>query len=93
MSQYDNTNTFIFSRNEKKAEDKHPDFVGKLNVNGVEYFMDAWIKERKDGSGKFFSGKIKRKDKQPEAATFERAVEKTFGKPDPAQMIDDEIPF
>lgn len=89
MTQYDNTNTFIFSRNERKTDESHPDFTGKLNVNGVEYFMDAWIKERKDGSGKFFSGKIKRKDKQPEVEKFERAVEQTFGKAD----LNDEVPF
>jgi hypothetical protein len=92
MSQYDNTNTFIFSRNERKTEDKHPDFTGKLNVDGVEYFMDAWIKERKDGAGKFFSGKIKRKDKQPGAAEdvetkFREEVGRNFPQPD------EQIPF
>jgi predicted ester cyclase len=91
MSQYDRTNTFIFSKNERKTQETHPDWTGSLNVNGVEFFMDAWIKTKKDGSGKFFAGKIKRKDKQPGAAAFERDVEKAFG--EAGAKIDEEIPF
>lgn len=61
---YDNTNSGILSRNERKEKDTHPDHTGQLNVEGVDYYVSAWIKERKDGSGKFFSLSIKRKDQQ-----------------------------
>jgi hypothetical protein len=33
-------------------------------VDGVEYFMDAWVNESKKDGTKFQAGKIKRKDKQ-----------------------------
>jgi len=37
-----------------------------LNVDGVEFFLDAWLKVGKSGA-KFMSVSVKRKDKQPEA--------------------------
>jgi hypothetical protein len=42
--------------------DTHPDFSGSINVDGREYWLSAWIKERKDGSGRFFSLSVKPKD-------------------------------
>jgi len=62
--EYDNTNTGILSRNERKEQPKHPDFKGALNIEGVEYWLSGWVQERKDGTGKFFSLKVNRKDAQ-----------------------------
>jgi hypothetical protein len=74
MTQYDNTNRGALFVNDRKAKDTHPDRTGTLNVDGVEYFIDGWLK---DGSkGKFLSLSVKRKDKQPEA---ERPANKTHG--------------
>lgn len=60
--EYDNTNTGLLSRNERKTEVTHADHRGTLNVEGVEYWIDGYVKERKDGSGKFFSLRVKRKE-------------------------------
>jgi hypothetical protein len=62
VSGYDNTNRGILGRNERKEQDSHPDFTGNINVEGREYWLNAWIKERKDGSGKFFSLSVRPKD-------------------------------
>lgn len=62
MTQYDNTNSGILSRNERKESDNHPDFTGQINVAGVDYWLSGWIKTRKDGSGKFFSLSVKPKE-------------------------------
>ena len=62
MSDYDNTNTFVLFINDKKTkddDDRSPDRTGTLNVGGVEYFMDGWIRQGKKGA--FLSGKIKPK--------------------------------
>lgn len=40
--QFDNTNRGAIWRNDKKESDKHPDFKGKLNVEGVDYWVSAW---------------------------------------------------
>lgn len=44
---FDKTDTFSLSRNERKASDKHADFTGSLNIDGVEYWLDAWTKGSK----------------------------------------------
>jgi len=65
--EYDNTNRGALFRNEKKQKDTHPDYTGSLNVGGVEFFLDAWLKTAASGR-KFMSVSVKQKDKQPEAA-------------------------
>ena len=68
MTQYDNNNRGILGRNDRKEPGSSmPDFTGNLNVGGVEYWLDAWTTQRKDGSGSFFSVKVKPKD-APKAA-------------------------
>jgi len=88
MSDFDRTNTGILSRNERKTDDKHADFTGSVNVEGVEYFLDAYVRERKDGSGKFFSLRLKRKDKQPQAGGATGGAKKAAD-----ADVDDDIPF
>lgn len=89
MTQYDNRNRGILSRNDRKAKDTHPDHTGTLNVDGVDYYIDAWVKERKDGSGKFFSLSVKRKEKQggtsrpPAPAPAPRGGHSSFAGDDP----------
>lgn len=90
MSNYDNTNTGIVGKNDRKTTDTHPDITGSVNVEGVEYFLDGWHKQRKDGSGGFYSLKLKRKDKQPDGGSAQggRPSAKTG-----SRDLDDEIPF
>lgn len=81
---YDNTNTGILARNTRKESEKHPDFTGSINVNGAEFWLSAWVKERKDGSGKFFSLSVRPKEEQKAS------------KPAPAggvEGMDDDLPF
>jgi ribosome modulation factor len=83
MSGYDNTNKGILGRNDRKTQDNHPDFSGSINVDGRDYWLSGWIKERKDGSGRFFSLSVKPKDGVSGSAA---------PRPAPADL-DDEIPF
>jgi hypothetical protein len=62
MSGYDNTNKGILGRNDRKTQDTHPDFSGSINIEGREFWLSGWVKERKDGSGRFFSLSVKPKD-------------------------------
>lgn len=82
MADYDNTNRGAIWGNRDKKTDKHPDFTGSLDVEGVEYWVSAW--KRKEGSSEkapSLSFAVKRKD---EAAS--RPAESA---PDP----DEDIPF
>jgi hypothetical protein len=53
---YDNNNSGVLFKNEKKDTDKHPDYTGKINVDGTDYRLAAWVREGK--SGKFMSIKV-----------------------------------
>jgi hypothetical protein len=48
---YDNTNSGALFTNHRKQTEKHPDYTGKLNVNGVEFWLSGWVREKRDGSG------------------------------------------
>jgi hypothetical protein len=37
-------------KNSKKLTEQHPDYTGKLKVNGVELMLSAWVAKTKDGS-------------------------------------------
>ena len=60
---YDNTNRGSLFKNDKKETDKHPDYKGKINVGGTDYWLSAWIKEGK--SGKFMSLSVSEMDSKP----------------------------
>lgn len=79
-------------RNENRRPDKARDdgsvikdaeYTGSAIIDGVEYFVDAWVNEAKTGR-KYFG--LRFKPKQPKAAA---------PKPAPADepFHDDEIPF
>lgn len=50
-------------RNERKERENHPDYTGKAMIEGVEYWVSAWVKETRDGK-KYFSMAYKPKDEQ-----------------------------
>ena len=65
---HDNTNRGALFRNDKQGNEKRPDYRGKLDVEGREYKLSAWIREKKDGSGKFMSLSIEPVDPPPPSA-------------------------
>ena len=65
MADFDNTNRgVLFVNDRKEPGSSKPDRTGTLNVDGVEYFLDGWIKKSQSGAS-FLSVSVKRKDKQP----------------------------
>jgi uncharacterized protein (DUF736 family) len=78
--EYDNTNSGVLFKNEKKDTDKHPDYTGKINVNGKDMRLAAWIKEGK--SGKFMSLKVS-----------EMANPKPVAKSSKIEDMDSDLPF
>lgn len=80
---YDNTNRWTLNKNDRKEKDTHPDYKGSLNVDGVDYWIDGWIKD--GANGKFISGSLKPKDQQNGAARQQQ----------PASQFDDDssVPF
>jgi uncharacterized protein (DUF736 family) len=62
--EYDNSNRGSIFKNDKKEEEKHPDMTGSLNVNGTDYWISAWKKTSKAGTG-FLSLSVRPKQEAP----------------------------
>lgn len=101
---YDNRNTGILARNERKESDNHPDFTGQINVGGVDYWLSGWIKEGKPGGKmegkKFFSLSVKPKDERKYSGNTSAPPEQKKwrdGDPEPGkghfEGLDDDTPF
>ncbi len=84
MAEYDNTDKGSLFKNKDRKSDKHPEYNGSINIQGVEYWLSGWVKESKKDGSKYFSLAVKPKEKQAP-------------KPTPAPKgfndMDDDIPF
>ena len=81
MAEYDNTNRGSIWKNAKKTTENHPDFTGSLNVDGVEFWVSAWLR-KPDANPKApaLSFSVKQKEETQPAAPM-------------AKAFDDDIPF
>lgn len=83
MTDFDNNMRGVLFKNDRKESDNHPDYKGSAEVDGVEYWIAAWIKTGK--KGKFMSLSFTEKE---EAAPPPRQTRQ------PSRGgADDDIPF
>ncbi len=91
MSDYDNTNRGSIWKNDKQETERHPDFKGAMDVEGVEYWVSAW-KRKPDANPKApaltFSFRVK--EQQPAAP---EAPADAPAAPAQDNGLDDDIPF
>ena len=81
--EYDSTNTGVLFKNDSQNE-RAPSYKGKINVDGKDYELAAWIRESKAGT-KFMSLKVQEPFKKEE-------------KPKPTKQefmagLDDDVPW
>jgi hypothetical protein len=65
MTEYDNRNRgVLFNDRDKKTKDGDRDYSGSINIDGVEFWLSAWIKTSQKGV-KFMSLSVKPKQEKP----------------------------
>jgi hypothetical protein len=79
---HDNTNRGVLFKNDRKDTEKHPDYTGKIDIDGTEYYLSGWIKDGRNGKFMSLSRGKATGDAAPQPA---RAVE--------PPSFDDDIPF
>lgn len=60
MSYEPKPNTGTLGKARERKTDRHPEYTGKANIGGVDYWIGAWVKE--SAQGKFFSLSFTPKD-------------------------------
>ncbi|MNG14294.1 hypothetical protein D3C84_980340 [compost metagenome] len=82
MADYDNNLSGVLFKNDKDGNEKRPDYKGSAEIEGVQYWVSAWIRD--GAKGKFMSMKYEAKEKQAARSTD----------PAPAGPVKDtDIPF
>lgn len=94
--EYDNTNRGALFKNNDPKSDKSPEYTGTINVDGREFYLSGWVKEKKEADEdgkkeKFFSLSVKPKE-QKQAVPQKAEVDKAYAKA-AAKFDSDEIPF
>ena len=82
---YDNTNTGVSFKNDKKVEDWQWDFTGSLDFEGIPLFLDSKWYPPQNGKKGYFRHKVKRKQASQNAAP-QQATQ-------PAQPAPEDDPF
>lgn len=82
--QYDSNLTGVLFKNDKDGNEKRPDYKGSAEIEGVQYWVSAWIRD--GAKGKFMSMKYEAKEKQ-------QSQQSQTPKPAPVDDFDDGIPF
>lgn len=98
--QYDNTNKGVLFPNDRKKSDCHPDYTGSIDIEGVEHWLSAWVKEGKKGEFLSLSiGDVKNSNpgggprtlRKPEIQTTEASSDDAPKADD--KQFEDDIPF
>lgn len=75
-------------KNLKREKDTHPEYKGSAMIDGVEYWVSAWVNTSQQDGSKYFGMKYERKDAQQAQAPQQAAQDFQA----PADM-DPDIPF
>ena len=89
QKQYDNTNRGILFKNDKRETEKHPEYTGSINFNGVDCWLNAWVMTSKEGK-KYFSLSVRPKEQQ--ARSVDQPTRKAPAK-DGFDDMDSDLPF
>lgn len=84
--QKDNSGSLF--KNDRKEQDTHADYRGTIKVDGVEYWLDAWLNESSNGT-KYMGLRVKPKDSAGSGQQRQRPQPAAFD----SDLDDDDVPF
>lgn len=91
MPEYSDENRGAIWKNDRKETERHPDFKGSLNVEGVDFWVSAWKREPDaNPRAPALRFSVQRKDDQPAAQAQEPKAEPA---PPAGDQFSDDIPF
>ncbi len=85
MSNFDPNLSGVLFKNDKKGNEKRPDYRGSAVIDNVDFNISAWIKASKKTGDKFMSLRFEPKQK---AETRPRVMDES-----PVADFDDDMPF
>ena len=85
-SKAENKNSGALFRNDKRETEKHPEYTGKITIEGKDYYLSAWVNEMQNGQ-KYFA--IKATPKVEATPTTTAPAQPATTVPDPI----DDLPF
>jgi uncharacterized protein (DUF736 family) len=68
VKQYDNNNRGVLFANDKKGNDKRPDYRGTIVVDNTDFNISGWIKRSQKTGDAFLSLSIEPKKEAPKRA-------------------------
>jgi len=95
MTDYDNTNRGALFKNKDK-DASHPtwaDYQGNINVDGVEFWLSAWVKKSQKSGQTFMSLSVTKKEAFVQKNTQSRAEHMQQAGEAIPDEFDDDIPF
>ncbi len=89
-------NTGVLFKNDRKTEDRHPDYTGSVTLeDGLDYYLDAWKNQSKGGKN-YLKIRIGKQKVQGNTAPQHPAADIRVTQPEKATGfadLDDDIPF
>lgn len=80
-------------KKEDRTNEKSPEYEGRINIDGKDYRIAAWVKESSKNGKKFFSISVS----DPKGKVIPERKEPDYPKPELPKIdvsgIPDEIPF
>lgn len=99
MTQYDNTNSGLLAKNDRREKETQPEYRGKINIEGVEYWLSAWVKVGREGTKlagqKYFSLSATpiEEPRHAPAPPQRPPAAPQRSRPRPVEELADDIPF
>lgn len=81
----DNLRGVLFRNEEMRPNKKDPEYRGQCEIDGKQYWIDAWINEGKQSKKKYMSLRFK--------AKLAKDIKGAIAHKEPARDFDDTIPF